>query len=431
MHSPFLGKEAEMMLRMTRTRLLMLALLLTAFLGGCHKAKPDYARPLPPGAFGLRRITDPARMPDLSPVARQLSDRGFAEALDRSVRWFSYPSSKQFFPSGPISHVHAWTSVYALQSVGRQDPASILTALEQDFDVWESVGWDGSGEVLFTGYYSPTFRASHTKTGEFQYPLYTRPADLVTDPATGEIVGRKTQAGVVAFPGRAEIERSGMLAGTELVYLPDKFEAYLIHVNGSAKLTMTDGSTMYIGYAGNSGHDYTSIGKLLVAEGKLDGDRLSLPAIRTYFRQHPEDLDNYIGRNERFVFFQEYDGGNWPAGSMGFRATPMRTLATDKTIFPRGSVVLLNTTIPTRSGAEGSFDQLMLDQDTGGAIRAAGRADIYIGIGNDAENIAGRQAAPGRLYYFFLKPQRVQSWYDRMQQQPRQASTSSTDHASY
>jgi membrane-bound lytic murein transglycosylase A len=49
----------------------------------------------------------------------------------------------------------------------------------------------------------------------------------------------------------------------------------------------------------------------------------------------------------------------------------------------------------------------MLDQDTGGAIRAAGRADLYMGAGAPAELLAGGQYATGKMFYFFLKPEHV------------------------
>ena len=45
----------------------------------------------------------------------------------------------------------------------------------------------------------------------------------------------------------------------------------------------------------------------------------------------------------------------------------------------------------------------MFDQDTGGAIRTAGRADIYLGMGPEAEHRAGSTRSTGQLYYFFLK----------------------------
>jgi membrane-bound lytic murein transglycosylase A len=49
------------------------------------------------------------------------------------------------------------------------------------------------------------------------------------------------------------------------------------------------------------------------------------------------------------------------------------------------------------------FRSFVLDQDTGGAIRAAGRADLYFGVGPEAERLAGRQASVGRMIYVFLR----------------------------
>jgi membrane-bound lytic murein transglycosylase A len=45
----------------------------------------------------------------------------------------------------------------------------------------------------------------------------------------------------------------------------------------------------------------------------------------------------------------------------------------------------------------------MFDQDTGGAIRTAGRADVYVGIGPQAERISGATQSAGQLYYYFLR----------------------------
>jgi membrane-bound lytic murein transglycosylase A len=47
-------------------------------------------------------------------------------------------------------------------------------------------------------------------------------------------------------------------------------------------------------------------------------------------------------------------------------------------------------------------NRFLFDQDTGGAIRTAGRADIYLGIGPEAEELAGRTRVEGQLYYLFL-----------------------------
>lgn len=399
---------------------------LPVMLAGCTTPTapgPSYAQPLPPGQWGLRKITDPARLPDLQRVAIQFYDPGFQEALGHSIQWFAIPSTTYHYPSGPITHEQAWASVVALRDLaqGGLPHAELIANLREKFDVYESVGWDGSGEVLYTGYYAPQFQASYTRGGLFQHPIYTRPDDLITDPLTGNVVGRRIGNRVVPYPARAEIEQANVMTGKELAYLPSRLDAYTIEVNGSAKLRMTDGSELYVGYAGNNGHNYVSIGKRLIADGKIDKDKVSMPAIRRYFAQHPAELDSYIRQNPRMVFFKEYDGGNWPAGSLGVPVTTMRSLATDKTIFPRGSAVLVQTTLPQpgMSGAQRPFHQLMLDQDTGGAIRAAGRADIFCGIGADAERTAGSLIAPGRLYYLLLKPEHVSEY--RAQLQPRPA----------
>ena len=370
---------------------------------GCRgpQEAPDYARPLPPGEKALRLVHPEWRDRIIQETATQLAEPGFAEALGRSADWFRIESTRQFFPVEGVTHDRARRSVEALLEIGQIPDARVRAdRLAAGFDIYESVGYDGQGVVFFTGYFSPEFSAALTPSGRFQYPIYRRPADLVTDPATGTVLGRQDARGrMQPYPSRQEIEADNLLAGSELVYLPSRLDAYSIEVNGSAKLQLLGGQTMYVGYAGTNGRPYTSIGRLLVANGELDANTVSMPAIRQHFQQHPRQLDEYIRQNERFVFFQEYPGVDWPAGSLGFKVSPRRSLATDKKIFPRGGAVMVSTLLPDGT----QWQQLMLDQDTGGAIRAPGRADIYFGTGPRAEKLSGAQAAEGRLFYLFLK----------------------------
>jgi membrane-bound lytic murein transglycosylase A len=385
-----------------------------ALLAGCKTAPagPDYGRPLPPGASALVKLDDPSRWPDLR-EAFQGRDADLLQAVARSRAWFDKPSTVRHFPIEGITHAQAAQSLAAFEALLAASPDYnfFRQRLAEQFDCYMSVGWDGQGEVLFTGYYSPIFEAARQRTAEFRHPLYNRPADLVSDPVTGQILGRQAPGGrLEPYPTRQQIERDPAalgLVGRELVWLRTRLDAYIIQVNGSARLRMRDGSVMHIGYAGTNGREYSSLGEMLVADGKLHRDQVSLPAIRRYFDQRPHELDAYIQRNDRFVFFTTYDGGNWPAGSLGFAVMPWRSLATDKAIFPRGGVMLVRTQAPTTGGGTRAFSQWMLDQDTGGAIRAPGRADIYMGVGPSAEELAGRQAAVGRMYYFFLKPRFV------------------------
>lgn len=350
-----------------------------------------------------------AGLPDLT---QQLeTDRAsLVEALERSLRWFERPSSREYFPVSGITHVRAWASVYALRQLLEQleDPAELAGEIRRQFDFHMSRGSDGRGTVLFTGYYAPAIEGSLTATGEYRHPLYRQPDDLVVDETTGETRGRRVGTRIIAYPTRAELETSNLLAGLELVWLRDRFQAYLAQVQGSAAILLPDGSTMNVGYAANNGHQYVSVALELVADGKLREDELSLDAVRAYFDAHPDELESYLHRNPRFVFFREQRGSDWPTGSLGVRVTPLRTIAADKAVLPPGGVVLIKTA--GASGSAGGLERLVLDQDSGGAIRSPGRADIYFGIGPQAEAQAGRMYAEGRMYYLFLKPERVPEW---------------------
>jgi membrane-bound lytic murein transglycosylase A len=354
--------------------------------------------------------------PDL---AAAYARRGFYldRSVDESIGWFQKPSSRQWFPflnqgtrEEVCTHEQAAASVLAFKDLlsSSRDAGEFAERFEEMFETWQSVGYNQSRDVLFTGYFSPTFKASRSPDDRFRFPLYNRPADLVTDPTTGQPLGRRMADGSTQpWPARAEIESSGMLAGTELVWLESPLDVYIVQVNGSAKLVMPDESVMYIGYAGKTDRPYFGLGKAMLDEGLLAKSQLSLSAIRRYYRQDPAKVDELIKRNESYVFFTEYAPGSWPAGSLGTRVNEDASIATDKSIFPRGGLVMVDTRANTFTRGLVEYKNFMLDQDTGGAIRAAGRADLYMGTGAAAELLAGGQYATGRMYYFFLKPEHV------------------------
>jgi membrane-bound lytic murein transglycosylase A len=170
---------------------------------------------------------------------------------------------------------------------------------------------------------------------------------------------------------------------------------------------MDDGELMYIGYAGKTDREYKGLGHSVLEAGLLPPEKLSLRAIRRLYDKNPEVISDLIQNNESFVFFQEYNGENWPAGSLGVPVTAERSIATDKKIFPRGGIVLVDTTVRSLTGEKNEFTQFMTDQDTGGAILAPGRADLFMGVGPTAGIKAGGQYAEGQLYYLFLKPDSI------------------------
>jgi membrane-bound lytic murein transglycosylase A len=185
----------------------------------------------------------------------------------------------------------------------------------------------------------------------------------------------------------------------ELAWLADPIDAYIAHVNGSAVIRLPDGTQLKLGYAGKNGREYSSLGQALVADKKLGKDEVSLRGIREWAKAHPDEVQQYLDRNDSYVFFQPIDGP--PHGSLNVPVTAGRSIATDKRLFPRGSITFAAGRIGTEYGAR--LDHFLFDQDTGGAIRTAGRADVYLGVGEEAERAAGATRQEGQLYYLFLK----------------------------
>jgi len=369
--------------------------------------------------WGLQKL-DPKDYPDMRAA---FYDRvGLEKAILKSLQYLQAPSSARYYPSGKPGDTitHDQIAATLLDMLDKlHNPQETGNAFQQEllahYDVYTSIGFDRKGSVWFTGYFTPIYYGSKTPTAEFKYPVYQRPADLVSDPVTGEVKGRQLADGSIQpYPTRGEIEKSGMLHGLELAYFRDPMEPYIIQVQGSAKVILPDGQQMMIGYAGKNGRDYHGLGAELVKDGKIDKKHLSLPAVLEYFKAHPEERAMYMARNDSFAFLKEYDVKEWPSGSLGVQVTPQRSLATDKTIFPRASLTFVAVDKASQDGsAMIPYNGFLLDQDTGGAIKAPGRADIYMGIGPQAGQQAGAEFAQGRLYYMFVKPTEAEAILSR------------------
>lgn len=393
---------------MNRKTALASLLAIATLIIGCRTepkpTKPPYDNPLPPGQAALRKITNPYEIPDFTLACIDL--KNLKEAVEHSLTYLNKPSSQRYFPVNNITHFHTLRSLKAFAELldSGLTGAALNQAIREKFDVYISVGCDGRGTVLFTGYYTPIFDGSKNRTAEFRYPLYKQPADLVkTD--DGSILGRRMPDGtIIEYPSRAVIEQSQMLDGNELVWLADPFEAYIAHIQGSAKIRTPDGKLQTIGYSASNGREYKSISKQMIQDGVITEKQLSLAAMIDHFKKHANQIAAYTRLNPRFVFFRESQGS--PRGSLNVPVTAYRTIATDKSIFPRGALTFITTTLPQDKGGR-TVNQLYsgfaLDQDTGGAIRAPGRCDVYMGTGDRAGQLAGQTYQEGKLYYLFLK----------------------------
>jgi membrane-bound lytic murein transglycosylase A len=369
-------------------------------LGAC-RSTPDYGQALPDGAPALLPLGDGEPVPDVSHEWEMRDE--ILPALDLSIAWTQREHARQFFPQAGISHDRALASLLRMRELLTETygPEEFQRAVESEFQVYKSAGWDGrGGGVLYTAYCTPILSGSTTPDATHRYPLYALPPDLVKG-RDGSILGWETAMGrMPQYPSRGAIEAGGLLEDRELelVWLADPIDAYLAHVNGSAFIQLRDGEMLRLGYAGKNGRPYRSLGRELEAEGKIPRGEASLARIRAWASgASEEEIADYLGRNESYVFFTPIVGN--PHGSLDVEVTSGRSIATDKRLFPRGAL----TFVEGGDATGPMLDRLYLDQDTGGAIRTAGRADLYFGIGPEAEDRAGRTKVEGQLYYFFLR----------------------------
>jgi membrane-bound lytic murein transglycosylase A len=283
--------------------------------------------------------------------------------------------------------------------VSSTTPAQLQESVKREFVFYKSTGKDGKGTVAFTGYFEPTYQASRTPNSEYRYPLYRVPSNLGS--------WRKPHPTRLDLEGADALQGSkGLLRGLELVWLRDRFQAFLVHVQGSAKLQLADGGVMTVGFAGKTSHSYTGVGRELVKDGKFTLEQLTLPKLTEYFTNFPADMDKYLPKNQSFVFFRDTNGS--PAtGSIGVPVTAERSIATDKALMPPGALALISTKLPYPSATgqleQNAVNRYVLDQDTGGAIKGAGRVDVFMGTGDLAGDRAGYINSTGELYYPLLK----------------------------
>ena len=333
------------------------------------------------------------------------SDRtALLAAIHQSLVYLQTPAAVEAYDNYPIPGI---TRDRVRRSLERfrellltsSSGTALQTAVMQEFDWYQAIGTDGLGSVDFTGYFEPVYAASRVPTAEYRYPLYRRPPDLEQWPEPHPT--RQQLEGLDGLGGS-----SGRLQGLELVWLRDRLEAFLVQVQGSAQLQLTDGTIMTVGYNGRTEYSYTSLGRELVNDGKFSLEELTLPMVLDYFRTYPDELSLYIPRNQRFVFFSE-TYGSAATGSLRVPVTADRSIATDKTLMPPGALALIHTVLPyaTPSGDLESHrvSRFVLDQDTGGAIVGPGRVDIFLGTGVVAGDRAGLVNTPGQLYYLLLR----------------------------
>ncbi len=297
----------------------------------------------------------------------------------------------------------------------------IKSLLEKYFDLYK-IEIDNRKKVIFTGYYIPYAEASETKNSQFKVPVYKAPEDLITvnlgdfnSDFKGKVIrGRIKKNRLIPYWSREEITNGKKLnhKGLEIAWVKNKTDLFFIEIQGSGLLTYSDGTKKFIHYSGQNGREYNAIGSLLLNEGLLQKNDISMQSIRSWLELHPEEEARVLNFNKSFVFFNLEKEG--PFGNINVKLTPERSIAADQRIFPAGTLTLLNFEMPivpainksllaNQENKKEIFSQLSFVQDTGGAIKGPGRIDVYWGEGKEAGEIAGVTNQEGSLFILVPK----------------------------
>lgn len=354
--------------------------------------------------------------PDQYPHFRDdLSSDSLLEAIDRQLHYLGtqVPETQTRIGSETFTYSTLQQSMEAFREIIKRglSPFELDQLIQERFTVYEAAGRDSQKQILLTGYYEPLFAGSYQKRPPYMYPLYAIPDSLVIEqgktPGIAKI-GRLTEQGKLRpYWSREEIERNNLLQGKELVYLRDPLDAFLLHVQGSGRIKFPDGKIRSIHFAASNGLEYNSLGKLFVDKGIMTKDEVSIPKMRNYFSEHPEEIRSMLNHNPRYIFFKWGDE-NGPKGSLGERLTPGRSIAIDQSILPVGAVAYLVSRKPVLN-KEGDIDywvplnRFVVPQDSGAAIQGAGRVDLFWGNGAYAETAANHMKETGKLYFLLQK----------------------------
>ena len=297
------------------------------------------------------------------------------------------------------------------------DADQLNREIRKKFRVYRATGRVGERRVLFTGYFEPLYEGSLAPDEIFRFPLYRRPDDLIRidlspfgDKFKGEtIVARIEGKKVLPYYSRYQIEEEKALKDRdlEIAWLKDPVDVAFLQIQGSGRLRIPDGKDFLVHYQTSNGRPYRSIGGYMIEKGFLTREEMSMQAIRKYLTEHPEIIDDVLNYNPSYVFFQQEENG--PLGNIGVLLTPGRSIALDYRIFPRGALGFISSRKPTVNDQGditgwAKFSRFVLNQDTGGAIRGAGRVDIFWGNGAYAELAAGHLKHDGDLYILIKKP---------------------------
>ena len=388
---------------------------LVLWLGGCAIKPRPPVPPQPEAALKRLALPDYPHFSDEGDVAPLLT------SIDMSLSYLRRLPADRLIEFGADRYTvaHLIRSLEAFSRIIAQNPSGerLNRIIRDRYYVYKSAGQTEEKEVLFTGYYEPLLMAKQSRTKIFSTPVHSKPLDMVEidlslfseDLKGRKIVGQYTGKTVVPYLTRKEIREKVDFNTTAppIIWLRDEIDLLILQIQGSGRANLPDGTQLHILYDGSNGRPYRSIGRMLIDEGRIPREEMSMQAIRAYLRKNPDIANDIMDHNPRYIFFRTALEG--PLGALGQPLTPMRSVAVDRALMPSAALAFIKLPFP-KVDPHGNIERwqpyhgFALAQDAGSAIKGPGRIDLFTGHGLRAEVSAGHLKHPGTLYFLILKP---------------------------
>ena len=216
----------------------------------------------------------------------------------------------------------------------------------------------GEGEGFVTGYYEPIVDGSRTENEVYKVPVYRRPSNMFVRgttqssaglPNKGQVFRKIGRRKLVPYYDRAEIEDGAIDGrGLEICLLKEQTDLLFSQIQGSARVSLDDGSTVRINYDAHNGYPYTAVGRILIERNIIPKDQMSMQKIREWMEQNPNEADELRRQNKSYVFFREVQlsDKDEAVGAQGVPLTPGRSIAVDKSLHVYGTPFFIEGELP-------------------------------------------------------------------------------------
>jgi len=269
-------------------------------------------------------------------------------------------------------------------------------------------------KTLFTGYIELEIKGRlefSQSDAPNAVPIYKKPNNLITidlglfddELKNKKITGLIENNQFVPASTREQIEKFNIYKDNIIAYIDDPARAYFLHIQGSGIIKLPKGKNISVGYDGDNGHEYFSIGRKLIKEGTITKENMSMQSITNWMQKNVKEATLLRYNNKRFIFFKERRSAAGPIGASGAIVTPMHSAAIDNNFLPYHLPLWADVQNFFTDRSDQKHSNLFLAQDTGAAIKGPTRIDLFLGKGVYPEKTAGRLNSSGSLWAFIPK----------------------------